>query len=225
MVTLLLALGVPCSAQLAVIFAMMAGVRTGAALWFCGAMLLVLFLVGWLAAKVIPGEASDFVLELPPLRVPQLGNVLVKTVARIQWYLREAMPLFLAGTLLLWVLDRIGGLLVIERALAPLVVGLLDLPREAATAFVLGFLRRDYAAAGLFARYEPFMRAGTITPSMEIEIVVALTTITLFIPCIANFLVIIKERGAKTALLMLGFILPMAFGTGAVVNVLMRRFY
>jgi ferrous iron transport protein B len=224
-VTLLLALGVPCSAQLAVILAMTAGLSAVAVAWFLGALLFVLFLVGWLAAKVIPGRGSDFILELPPLRVPQAANILVKTTSRIEWYLREALPLFLVGTLILWVLDRVNGLAVVERALSPVIVGLLGLPREAASAFILGFLRRDYAAAGLFRYFEPFMKAGTMTWSMEVQVVVALVTITLFIPCIANFFMILKERGWKTGVAMGAFILPFSFGVGAVVNQLMRHFH
>jgi ferrous iron transport protein B len=221
-VTLLLALGVPCSAQLAVIFAMLAGLSPAATAWFAGAIALVLFLVGWLAAKVIPGRGSDFVLELPPLRVPQAGNVAVKTLARIEWYLREALPLFLAGTLLLYLLDRVGGLAWLEKAAAPVVVGMLELPRQAASAFILGFLRRDYAAAGLFLHYEPFVKAGTMTRSMEIEVVVALVTITLFIPCIANFFMMVKERGWRTGLAIAAFILPFSVGVGTVLNLIMR---
>jgi len=224
-VTLLLALGVPCSAQLAVILAMLAGVSAGAALWFVAVILVVLFLVGWLAARVIPGRGSDFVLELPPLRIPQLGNVLVKTLARIEWYLREALPLFVLGTLVLWGLARVHGIALMERAAAPVVVGILDLPPSAATAFILGFLRRDYAAAGLFQHFEPHMRAGTMTRDMDIQVTVALVTITLFIPCIANFFMILKERGWKTGLGIFAFILPFSVGVGALVNVLMRRFY
>jgi ferrous iron transport protein B len=224
-VTLLLALAVPCSAQIAVILAMTAGLPLAATAWFSGTILLVLFLVGWLAAKVLPGRGSDFMLELPPLRVPQAGNIAVKTVARIEWYLREAMPLFVLGTLLLWTLDRLGWLRTLERWGEPVVKGLLDLPPEAASAFILGFLRRDYAAAGLFRRYQPFMEAGTMTRSMQIEVTVALVTITLFIPCIANFFMIVKERGWKTGFGMAAFILPFSFGVGAGVNVLMRWLY
>ncbi|HEX7624286.1 MAG TPA: ferrous iron transport protein B [Anaeromyxobacteraceae bacterium] len=224
-VTLLLALGVPCSAQLAVIFAMLAGVGPAAAAWFMGAVLAVLFLVGWLAAKVIPGRGSDFILELPPLRVPLAGNIAVKTLARIEWYLREALPLFVLGTLILWGLDRVHGIDLLERASAPVVVNLLHLPKEAATAFILGFLRRDYAAAGLFMHYEPFIKAGTMTRLMEIEVVTALVTITLFIPCIANFFMILKERGWKTGVAIAAFILPFSIGVGALLNVLMRHFY
>jgi ferrous iron transport protein B len=221
-VTLLLALGVPCSAQLAVILAMMSGLSRPAMLWFAGTLLLVIFLVGWLAAKVLPGRGSDFMLELPPLRVPQAGNIAVKTLARIEWYLREALPLFVLGTLILWSLDRFGGLSVVERALSPVVVGLLELPASTASAFVLGFLRRDYAAAGLFQHFKPAMDAGTMTWDMEIQVTVALVTVTLFIPCIANFFMILKERGWKTGMGMLAFILPFSFGVGALLNRLMR---
>jgi ferrous iron transport protein B len=224
-VTLLLALAVPCSAQLAVILAMTAGLPTVALAWFGGTLLLVIFLIGWLAAKVIPGRGSDFLLELPPLRVPQLSNVMVKTLARIEWYLREALPLFLLGTLLLWGLDRFKLLAALERGMEPVMAGMLGLPKEAAGAFILGFLRRDYAAAGLFQHYRPFMEAGTMTRQMEIEVVVALVTITLFIPCIANFFMILKERGWRTGAAMMAFILPFAFGVGAAVDRLMGWLY
>jgi ferrous iron transport protein B len=224
-VTILLALAIPCSAQLAVIFAMLAVVRPAASAWFLTTISLVLVLVGFLAAKVIPGRGSDFILELPPLRRPQLSNVLIKTLARVEWYLKEAMPLFLVGTVVLWSLDRVGGLAVLERVFSPLMVGVLGLPQEATGAFILGFLRRDYAAAGMFAALEPAIRAHAVTRIMEIQVVVALTTITLFLPCIAQLIMMVKERGVKVAAGMVAFILPFSFGVGALVNVLMRRYY
>jgi len=225
LVTLLLALAIPCSAQLAVILAMLGAVRLAAGAWFVVTLVVVLLAVGWIAARVIPGKGSDFVLDLPPLRAPAAGNVLVKTVARVEWYLREALPLFVLGTAILQVLDKTGALVMLERAARPLVVGLLDLPQEAAGAFLLGFLRRDYAAAGLFAHYQPYLAAGTLTRTMEIQIVVALVTVTLFLPCIANFIVLLRERGLRVGLAIAAFVLPFSFGTGALVNVLMRRFY
>ena len=154
-----------------------------------------------------------------------MGNVLVKTVARVEWYLREALPLFVLGTFILQVLDWTHGLDAVTRAARPLVVGLLQLPPEAAGAFLLGFLRRDYAAAGLFSHYQAYAQAGALPRSMEIEIVVALVTITLFLPCVANFIVLLKERGLRTGIAIAGFVFPFSFGVGALVNVLMRRFY
>ena len=80
-------------------------------------------------------------------------------------------------------------------------------------------------AAGLFVHYEPFMKAHAMTREMNIEVTVALVTITLFIPCIANFFMILKERGWRTGVAMMAFIVPFSFGVGALVNQLMRTFH
>ncbi len=211
LVTLLLALGVPCSAQLGVILGMIRSLSLGATMVWAGSVAATMFLVGWIAARVVPGQTSDFILELPPIRRPQLGNIVVKTLARIEWYLREAVPLFLLGTLILFAVDRLHLLGVIERAAAPVVQGILGLPPQAAEAFLIGFLRRDYGAAGLYN----LSRDGLLDP---VQLIVSMVTITLFVPCIANFFIMIKERGAKTALIMVAFIVPMAFLVGGTLN-------
>jgi ferrous iron transport protein B len=210
-VTLLLALAVPCSAQLGVILGMMRALSLGATLVWAGTVLFTLLAVGWLAARVVPGRSSEFILELPPIRRPQLGNIVVKTMARIEWYMREAVPLFLLGTLILFVLDAFRLLGVVERVAAPVVQGILGLPAQSAEAFLIGFLRRDYGAAGLY----DLSRQGELNP---VQLIVAMVTITLFVPCIANFMIMIKERGMKTALAMVAFIVPVAFLVGGALN-------
>jgi ferrous iron transport protein B len=215
-VTLLLALGIPCSAQLGVILGMLGNVGAAAIATWLAILGGVILAVGYLASKVIPGEASDFILEIPPIRLPQLGNLAVKTMARIEWYLREAVPLFLLGTFILFAADRMGWLLSLQKASEPLVVGLLDLPPKTSEAFLIGFLRRDYGAAGLF----DMARAGLLT---NLQVVVSLVTITLFIPCLANFLVIVKEQGGKVAAGMALFIFPFAILVGALVNLVARK--
>jgi ferrous iron transport protein B len=217
LVTLLLALGVPCSAQLGVILGLVAGLSGLATGIWVGTLLSMMLLVGYLASKVIPGEPSDFVLELPPIRVPQLTNILIKTLARVQWYLKEAVPLFLLGTFILFIGHKAGALAYIQKITDPIVVNFLGLPSRAAEAFVIGFLRRDYGAAGLFM----LSKEGLLDP---IQIVVSLTVMTLFVPCIANFFMMVKERGMKTALSMAAFIFPFAFGVGGALNWLLRTF-
>ncbi len=215
LVTLLLALGVPCSAQLGVILAMLSSMSfLGTFLWG-GVVAATLFGVGWAAARLLPGRSSDFLLEIPPLRVPQLGNIFIKTAARTEWYLKEAVPLFILGTLVLFSLDATGLLRVFEGLAKPVVSGLLGLPPEAASSFLVGFLRRDYGAAGLYALRD----AGKLD---GVQAVVALVVITLFVPCIANFFMMIKERGLKTALAMVAFIVPFAFLVGGVLNFVLR---
>jgi ferrous iron transport protein B len=215
LVTLLLALGVPCSAQLGVILGLVSGISGWATSIWVFTLISVMLLVGYLAAKVIPGEPSDFVLELPPIRVPQVTNILIKTLARVQWYLKEAVPLFILGTFILFVSHKVGALAYIQKVTDPIVVHFLGLPSRAAEAFVIGFLRRDYGAAGLFV----LAKEGLLDP---IQIVVSLTVMTLFVPCIANFFMMVKERGMRTALYMSAFIFPFAFGVGGALNWTLR---
>ena len=118
-VTLLLALGVPCSAQLAVIFGMLSGFSPWIIVSWVAIISLVIILVGFLAGKVIPGESSSFILELPPLRWPQMKNILIKTLSRLEWYLQEAVPLFILGTLILFVLDKSGASTSLEKFSRP----------------------------------------------------------------------------------------------------------
>jgi ferrous iron transport protein B len=214
-VTLLLALGVPCSAQLGVIMAMLGPLGGPATAIWLSITVGTIFLVGWAAARVVPGQAGDFILEIPPIRTPKLSNILIKVLARTEWYLKEAVPLFIVGTLLLYVLDALNLLTKLQRIAAPVVVHALGLPAEAANSFIIGFLRRDYGAAGLYA----MQKAGHLTPN---QTVIALTVITLFIPCVANFLVMLKERGRRTGLAIAGFILAYSFGIGFVMNMIFR---
>jgi ferrous iron transport protein B len=208
---LLLALGIPCSAQLATIMGILGGISFAALVTLFGVVLLQMFIVGFLAARVLVGARSAFILELPPIRVPRLDNLLTKTWLRVKWYLGEAVPLFLAGTMLLFALDRTGALVWLTSALEPIVVGMLDLPRDLAKVFIMGFLRRDYGAAGLFSLADRNALTGT-------QAVVALTVMTLFIPCVANFLMIVRERGIRIAMGILAVVTPVAVLTGAGLN-------
>lgn len=213
--TLLLALAVPCAAQLGVVLGMLAWVSFGALLLLFGILLSQLLVVGWIADKILPGSRSDFMVELPPMRLPVWGNLARKTWSRVRWFLREAVPLFVLGTVVLFVLDRLSILPFIVKAAEPVVVGLLGLPAKAGEAFVMGFLRRDYGAAGLF----DLARQGLMD---DTQIIVSLVTMTLFVPCVANFLVMIKELDFRKAALMVGFIIPYAIAVGTGVNFLLR---
>jgi ferrous iron transport protein B len=205
--TILLALAIPCSAQLGVVMGMLANVSFSAALIWTGIILLVLMAVGWLAARLMPGERNPLVIELPPLRFPVLSNVLVKTAARLEWYIKEAVPLFLLGTLLLFVLDKAHLLPAIIHGLEPIVTGWLGLPPQAAASFLLGLMRRDFAATELFM----MQSQGLLNP---VQTVVSIVTITLFVPCIASIFMLFKERGTRITLGILAFVFPFAILVG-----------
>lgn len=213
--TLLLALAIPCSAQLGVILGILGKVSLSAFVIFTVVLVSQLLLVGYLAGRLVPGQTSDFMIEIPPFRLPKISNVIIKTVSRVEWFLKEAVPLFMLGTFALFIADKLGLLDAAVRATEPVIVGFLSLPSEATVAFIMGFLRRDYGAAGLYKLFE----AGKLDPT---QVIVSMVVVTLFVPCIANFFVIIKEFGIKRALGMTAFIFPFAILVGGVVNFILR---
>jgi ferrous iron transport protein B len=198
-----------------VVLGMLAAQSFKAALVWGAVVSGVVLLVGWLASRLIPGERADFILEIPPLRRPAMANLARKTRARGEWYLKEAVPLFLLGTLLLFVADRTSLLKLMERGVEPIVTRLLGLPAAASEAFLIGFLRRDFGAAGLYR----LAQQGSLD---AVQVVVSLVVMTLFIPCIANFFMIVKEQGARVALRVALFIFPFAVLVGAVLNAILR---
>ena len=210
--TFLLALAIPCSAQLGVILGLLSGHPLGLLIWI-GVVLGVFLLSGFLASRILPGEASRFYLEIPPLRLPSWRNVLVKTFARLRWYTAEVIPLFLLVSVLIWLGQLTHLFPLIVDAMRPL-VRFIGLPGDAADAFLFGFLRRDYGAARLFDA----SASGALTGS---ALLVAMVTITLFIPCLAQFWVMQKERGLRFAVAVAAVILPLAFGVGYVLNLVL----
>jgi ferrous iron transport protein B len=217
--TLLLALAVPCSAQLGVIAGILGSVSGMHLTIYFVAIFSQMLLVGYISSKVLKGTGSDFLMEMPPFRRPKLTNILLKTYYRTKWFLKEAVPLFVLGTFILFILTKLGILTYIERAARPVVKHFLGLPVETTSGFILGFLRRDYAVVSIFKALEE--KAGNL-PIDPNQLIVALVVITLFVPCLANFFVMIKERGAKTAFLMLAFIIPFSFLVGGVLRYILQ---
>jgi ferrous iron transport protein B len=211
--TLLLALAVPCSAQLGLIFALLNG-RAGALAVWAGVLVLVFLLVGFLAARLLPGEPPRFYMELPPLRLPRLENIFVKTYTRIVWYLKEVIPLFLLASVLIW-LGKLTGLFALATKLLAYPVGWIGLPPKGAEIFLYGFFRRDYGAAGLY----DLQKAGALS---GVQLTVAAVTLTLFLPCIAQFLMNVKERGIRYGIGISTFILVFSFGVGVGLNALLH---
>ena len=212
--TFLLALAVPCAAQQAVFVGILSRNIAALILWM-GVVVGELLLVGYLSSKVLPGANPSFYMELPPLRLPKFTNVLTKTYSRMQWYLLEIIPLFVIASVLIWVgrLTKLFDLLI--RLLQP-VVNFIGLPDNMAEPILYGFFRRDYAAAAL---YDEANIAEWMTGN---QFLIAAVVLTLFLPCIAQFLVMIKERGLITTLAMMGIILVLAFGTGFLLNAVLN---
>lgn len=192
--TMLLGLAIPCSAQLGVIMGIIAPLGLGYLMLYTGVIFIVFAVTGTVLNKILPGKSTDLLIDLPPLRIPRVGNVLKKTYNKSVMFLKEATPLFIIGALLITVMQYTGALESISDGIAPFTTGFLKLPAETSQAFIMGIVRRDFGAAGL----NDLVSRGLMSSS---QIIVALVAITLFVPCIASIMVIFKERSIKESIM------------------------
>lgn len=207
--TVLLSLSIPCSAQLGVIMAVLSEKKWALSIWFI-CITLTFTIIGFLINKIIPGSQPAFYLELPPLRMPRLGNILLKTTSRLKWYFKEVLPLFIWASVFIWV-GKISGIFDYIISILAYPLKIVGLPKIIAKVFLFGFFRRDYGAAGLY----DLNSEGLLSAR---ELAVTAVMLTLFLPCIAQFLMNIKERGYKVALGIAGFILVFSFIMGYMLN-------
>ena len=190
--TALLGIAIPCSAQLGIVSGTLA--KCGGMLpWIVYGTVVFGILVGsgLLLNKILPGKSASLLIDLPPMRFPRPANVLKKTWTKTYNFMLESIPMFCLAGLVVTVGQITGLLDLLISALSPITVGLLQLPPDPRipTTFILGIVRRDFAAFGL-----------TDVALSPVQAVVSMIVITLFVPCIATVGVMIKERGAKIAL-------------------------
>lgn len=190
--TALLGVAIPCSAQLGVVSGTLA--RCGGLMsWTVYVFIVgaILALTGLLLNMVMPGQSGALIIDLPPMRLPRMDNVLKKTWKKSYNFLEESVPMFALAGFVVTIAQITGLLDLFIRLLQPITVSWLHLPNDPriATTFILGIVRRDFAAFGL-----------TDVALTAVQAVTAMIVITLFVPCIATVGVMIKERGPKIAL-------------------------
>ncbi|MFP4015519.1 MAG: ferrous iron transport protein B [Halanaerobiales bacterium] len=206
----LLGLAIPCSAQLGVIAGLIAPLGIKYFAIYVVTLFVVYVLAGTFLNKVLPGKSTDLLIDLPPLRLPGIKNVLKKTYIKSLSFIKEAGPIFAIGAVVITIMQETGMLTAIQDAVTPITVGWLQLPKETATAFIMGIVRRDFGAAGL--------NSLSLTAT---QTTVSLIVITLFVPCIAAMMTMIKERNWKEALAIWFGSWLTAFGVGGILAFLL----
>ncbi|MHA1264307.1 MAG: ferrous iron transport protein B [Candidatus Helarchaeota archaeon] len=214
--SLLVALAVPCSAQLGILMGFISTFGISWLLVGFSVVFLQLFLIGWLASRIVqPEEKVSLMIEIPPLRIPKLENVLIKTWKRVTWFMKEAIPLFLIGILILSILSLTGVDILLNDLFYPITNNFLGLPSQSANAFVSAILRRDLGAVVFFE----------IPGLTAIQATVGFTVLTLFLPCLASMFMIIKERGFKVASLIISFVFAYAIAIGSLLNLILTAIF
>ncbi|MFC1576819.1 ferrous iron transport protein B [Candidatus Omnitrophota bacterium] len=211
--TFLLSLVIPCSAQLGVLLGLMSGNLKMFFIWGLTVASVFAF-AGFLCKCLVKGEDAGFFMELPPLRLPSFMNVFTKTYTRMIWYFKEVIPIFIAASVIIWI-GKLTGIFDILVRLISYPVMWAGIPKGASPAFLYGFFRRDFGAAGLF----DLTKSGVLSGN---GLLISAVVLTLFVPCVAQFAVTWKERGKGTAIGMALFIFPFAFFVGFLLNVILN---
>ena len=192
----LMAIAIPCMAQIAMIIGLLAPFGSQYIIYVFLILAMVWITVGLILNKLIPGFSSDLLLEIPSFRIPSFFTVLKKLWMRISGFLREAIPFVLLGVFIVNLLYALGVFELLTIYLGPLLNKIFGLPKEAISALMMGFLRKDLAM-GLLA---PLGLSAK-------QLVVASTILAIYFPCVATFVVLIRELGIidmlKSALVML----------------------
>ncbi len=213
--SLLLILGLPCAPLLSVMLVVLAPMPWTASVFVFGVIFGQILLVGHIASRILPGDRSDFIFPVPPMRIPRVGAILRKTALRSWWFVVEAVPFFLVATFALFVANELGGLRLIEQATRPVVHGILVLPGEAADVFIMTLIRREAGAALL----KQLSDAGVFT---NLQVVITLLVMTFFSPCVNALLVLFKERGFKVGLAIIAFVMPYSVALGGFLHWILR---
>lgn len=206
----LMAVAVPCMAQLALIVGLVGQHGFSYLAVVFAALFFIWIVLGLIIDRVMPGYTPSMVVEIPPYRLPSLKAQSKKLGMRIRSFLTHAIPYILGGILFVNILHTLGIINYLGQALAPLITGLLDLPGEAVSTLLIGFLRKDVAVAmlaplGLSAK----------------QLVIGSVVLAAYFPCAATFTVLVKELGAKDMIYSALIMLITAFTAGFILNLLL----
>jgi ferrous iron transport protein B len=206
----LMTMAIPCASQSAMVFGILAPYGLKYIVMVYLALFTTFVITGYILHRLIGGESPEIFLEIPPYRMPDLNSLLKKTFIRIREFLKEAVPYIALGMIIMNFFYLSGLMQYIGQALRPVVSGMLGLPSDAATALIIGFLRKD-VGIGMFAPLD-------MTPE---QLVIASVVLALYFPCVATFMVMLKELGISGTMKSVGLRLVAALIVGTALHLLL----
>jgi ferrous iron transport protein B len=209
----LMAICVPCMAQIAMIVGLAGKFGPFALVPIFATLFVVWVLLGSIMKRLVRGESPELIIDVPPYRLPYWKGLLKKVWMRFVWFIRGAVPWVLAGVFIINILHTLRVIEFIGGIVEPVITGLLDLPPKAVGALIMGFLRKDIAV-GLLAPLGLSMR----------QVIVACVVLTMYFPCVGAFAVMFKELGPKDMLKSAVVMLCSALAVGTILNLLLGLF-
>jgi len=206
----LISIAVPCAALQAMIFGLVGAQGGQYVAIVYGTLFVVWIILGIILNRLVRGFSPELLIEIPPYRLPPWRTVLQKLWMRTYGFLVEAIPIILGAVVVINILYFFGVFDAIANFTAPVVTGLLGLPKEAVTAIAIGFLRKD-VALGMLAPLS--LSAG--------QLVVGSVVLAMFFPCIATFVVLLRELGVVNMLKAAGIMIATALIVGGILNLIL----
>jgi ferrous iron transport protein B len=206
----LISIAIPCASLQAMVVGLLGEHGIQYVILVYGTLFVAWVILGFLINRFARGLSPELLVEIPPYRLPPWGTVAQKLWMRVLGFLKEAVPLILVTILIINVLYFVGVFDAIANFTAPVVTGLLGLPKEAVTAIAIGFLRKD-VALGLLAPLS--LTAG--------QLVVGSVVLAMFFPCIATFVVLLRELGIKDLLKSVAIMITASLAVGGLLNLIL----
>jgi len=182
----LISIAVPCAALQAMIVALLGGYGFMPLLIVGMSLFASWVVIGYVLNKTLKGYSPELVLEIPPYRFPPLNIIFSKLWLRVKEFIIDAFPYVILGVLAVNLLFYVKFFNVISNFFEPLMKNILGLPKEAVFPLIIGFLRKDIAA-------------GLLIPlNMDLkQLIIACVVLSMSFPCIATFIIFLKEMGVK----------------------------
>lgn len=206
----LISIGIPCAALQAMIIGLVGkqGMQYVAIVY--GSLFISWVIIGLILNRTVKGFNPELLVEIPPYRFPPWRAVGEKLWLRISEFIKEALPIVLGAVLVVNILYILKIFDFIANIAAPVVSGLLGLPKETVVALVIGFLRKD-VAVGMLAPL-------SLTAK---QLVISCTVLAMSFPCVATFAVLARELGAKDMLKATGIMIVAALVVGGLQNLIL----
>ncbi|MBF0319564.1 MAG: ferrous iron transport protein B [Nitrospirae bacterium] len=209
----LIAFAIPCAPQIGLNISLLGKVGITAFIITFSVIATIEAVTGLILNKIMKDDDKDcFIQALPAIRMPNLKAVLKKTYYRLIWFLEEALPAFIYAAIAMFILDKTGLLELMKIFLKPIVDGFLGLPTEMVDALILVIARREVAVSVIIKMSEN----GQLN---YVQSIVAVVLTTMFVPCVANIGIIVKDQGWKATLSMVS---AMTFTSVLIAGVLNR---
>lgn len=206
---------IPCTARSIVIMGLVAhymGFQWAIALYLID--FIIVFTLGRIAFKLVPGEPMGMIMEMPIYRRPMLRLIAVRTWFKFKSFVFMAFPLMIVGTLILRFVDLVGLLNPIERALSPVTVWWLGLPSETGVTLIFGVLRKELTLIMLAS----LIGSGNLSLLLSpVQMFVFSFVVMIYIPCIATIAVLAKEFGYRKAAIISLSEIGLAIALGGVI--------